>query len=63
MPMKFREVLALLRRDGWMEVRQRRGHIRFTHPTKPGTITSAGKKNQEVPPGALNAMLKQAGLK
>ena len=47
--MKFREVLALLRRDGWMEARQRGSHIQFTHPTKPGTLHGRG---QEEPRGS-----------
>lgn len=63
MPMKYREVLALLRRSGWVKARQRGSHIQFIHSTKPGTITVAGKANQEVPPGTLNVILKQAGLK
>jgi predicted RNA binding protein YcfA (HicA-like mRNA interferase family) len=63
MPMKYREVLALLRRGGWVKARQKGSHVQFIHPTKPGTITVAGKDNQEVPPGTLNVILKQAGLK
>ena len=63
MPMKYREVLALLRRDGWMKARQKGRHVQFVHPVKAGTITVAGKANQEVPPGTLNVILKQAGLK
>jgi len=30
---------------------------------KPGTVTVAGKPNLDVPPGTLNSILKQAGLK
>ena len=33
------------------------------HPNKPGTLTVAGKPGVDVPPGTLNAILKQAGLK
>jgi predicted RNA binding protein YcfA (HicA-like mRNA interferase family) len=30
---------------------------------KPGTVTVAGKPSVDVPPGTLNSVLKQAGLK
>lgn len=33
------------------------------HPTKPGTVTVSGKASLDVPPGTLNSVLKQAGLK
>jgi len=34
----------------------------FTKP-KTGTVTIAGKHSVDVPPGTLNSVLKQAGLK
>jgi predicted RNA binding protein YcfA (HicA-like mRNA interferase family) len=61
--MKYREVLEALRKDGWFKERQKGSHAHFVHPTKPGTITVAGEGNRDVPPGTLNAILKQAGLK
>ena len=33
------------------------------HSGKPGTVTVAGKPSIEIPPGTLNSILKQAGLK
>ena len=63
MPMKYREMLDLLRRDGWIKDRQKGSHAQFVHTVKPGVITVAGMGNQEVPPGTLNAILKKAGLK
>jgi len=30
---------------------------------KPGTVTIAGHPSAEIPPGTLNSILKQAGLK
>jgi predicted RNA binding protein YcfA (HicA-like mRNA interferase family) len=32
-------------------------------PFKVGTVTVAGKPSVEIPPGTLNSILKQAGLK
>ena len=63
MPLKIRELVAQLEADGWFQVRQKGSHQQFHHPTKPGTVTVAGKPNVEVPPGTLNSILKQAGLK
>ena len=63
MPVKVHELVARLEADGWRQVRQRGSHRQFHHPTKPGTVTVAGKAGVEVPPGTLNSVLKQAGLK
>ena len=61
--MKVREVIKLLRRDGWFQVRVKGSHRQFHHPHKPGTVTVAGKPGLDVPPGTLRSILKQAGLK
>jgi len=55
--------VARLEADGWRQDRQRGSHRQFHHPTMPGTVTVAGKVGIEVPPGTLNSVLKQAGLK
>jgi len=54
MPPKIRDVLNMLKRDGWVEVATRGSHRQFKHPAKPG---------DDVPPGILNSILKQAGLR
>ncbi len=61
--MKVRVVLRLLKDDGWVLKRNRGSHRQFKHPTKLGTVTVSGKPGIEVPPGTLNSILKQAGLK
>lgn len=61
--MKIHEVLELLQADGWRLVRQKGSHRQLQHSVKPGTVTVAGKPSVDVPPGTLNSMLKQAGLK
>jgi predicted RNA binding protein YcfA (HicA-like mRNA interferase family) len=55
--------MILLEADGWFEVRTKGSHRQFRHPTKPGTVTVAGKPSVDLPPGTLNSVLKQAGLK
>lgn len=61
--MKVREVIELLQEDGWRLARTKGSHRQFKHPSKPGTVTVAGKSGLDMPPGTLNSVLKQAGLK
>jgi predicted RNA binding protein YcfA (HicA-like mRNA interferase family) len=63
-PVKYRDVVKLLERDGWLVVRQVGSHRQYAHPTKPGivTITHHGL-GADVPVGTLRSILKQAGLK
>lgn len=49
--------------DGWYQVAQRGSHRQFKHPVKPGRVTIAGGLNDDLAPGTLNSILKQAGLK
>ena len=63
MPPKIRDILDQLKLDGWLEVAQKGSHRQFKHPTKPGRVTVPGKPGDDVPPGTLNSILKQAGLK
>jgi predicted RNA binding protein YcfA (HicA-like mRNA interferase family) len=61
--MKVREVIRLLERAGWTEIRSRGSHRHFKHPDKPSVITVPGNGGRELAPGTLNAILKKAGLK
>ena len=61
--MKVRELITLIQSDGWALVRTKGSHRQFQHPTKPGTVTVAGKAGIDVPAGTLSSVLKQAGLK
>jgi len=60
---KVRDLIALIESDGWFQVRVAGSHRQFHHPTKPGTVTIAGQSGSDIPPGTLNSVLKQAGLK
>ena len=60
---KVRDVIAELEADGWRIARTRGSHRQFRHPTKPGTVTVAGKLSVDVPTGTLGSIRKQAGLK
>ena len=61
--MKVRDVLAILKADGWYLVVTEGSHHQFKHSKKVGRVTVAGKPNDDLPPGTLNSILKQAGLK
>lgn len=61
--MKVREVLRLLKEDGWTEIARRGSHRQLKHPKKRGRVTVAGKPSDDLAPRTLNSILKQAGLK
>ena len=61
--MKVREAIKLIEADGWYEVAVRGSHRQFKHQTKSGRVTVAGKFSNDLAPGTLNSILKQAGLK
>jgi predicted RNA binding protein YcfA (HicA-like mRNA interferase family) len=58
--MKVREAIKLIEADGWFLVATRGSH---RHPRKPGRVTVAGKPSDDLAPGTLNSILKQAGLR
>lgn len=55
--------VKLLEENGWYLARTRGSHRQFKHSAKSGAVTVAGKASIDVPPGTLNSILKQAGLK
>ena len=60
---KVRDLIRFLEENGWYLARTRGSHRQFKHAEKSGTVTVAGNANIDVPPGTLNSVLKQAGLK
>ena len=60
--MTSKDLLKVLRKDGWLEVGQRGSHLSLKHPAKPGKVTLP-MHSTDLPPGTLNSILKQAGLK
>ena len=61
--MKVGEVLRILNDNGWFLVATHGSHRQFKHPVKSGRVTVAGKPSDDLAPGTLNSILKQAGLK
>ena len=63
MPIKFRELTKLIEKDGWYICSQSGSHRQYKHPEKKGRVTIAGHLGDDVPPGTLNNILRQAGVK
>jgi predicted RNA binding protein YcfA (HicA-like mRNA interferase family) len=61
--MKISEVLARLKDDGWELVATKGSHRQFKHKSKPGRVTVPGKPSDDLAPGTLNSIFKQAGWK
>ena len=57
------EILTLLDNDGWYLVTTRGSHWQFKHPVKSGRVTVPGKTSDDLAPGTLSSILKQAQLK
>jgi predicted RNA binding protein YcfA (HicA-like mRNA interferase family) len=61
--MKVRDIIKLLVQDGWYLKQTRGSHRQYKHRVKPGRVTLPGHPNDDLPPGTLNGIVKQAGLK
>jgi predicted RNA binding protein YcfA (HicA-like mRNA interferase family) len=61
--MKVRDTMKLIEADGWHLVTTKGSHRQYKHPTKPGRVTIAGHPNDDLAPGTLNSILKQAKLR
>jgi predicted RNA binding protein YcfA (HicA-like mRNA interferase family) len=53
----------MLKRNGWSEVARRGSHRQLKHAHKAGRVTVPGKLSDDLAPGTLNSILKQASLK
>jgi len=60
---KVREIIRMLEQDGWSLARTRGSHRQYKHSTKVGLVTVPGKPSDDLGPGTINSILKQAGFK
>ena len=60
---KVVEAIRLVEDDGWVLVRTAGSHRHYQHPTKPGTVTIAGRASKDLAPGTWGSILRQAGLR
>lgn len=62
--LKVKEVLQLLKDDGWIQLKNTSGdHRQFKHPNKKGRVTVNGHKSDTLDQFLLNSIFKQAGWK
>jgi predicted RNA binding protein YcfA (HicA-like mRNA interferase family) len=61
--MKVRDIIRVLEQDGWYLKATKGSHRQYKHPTKAGRVTLPGHPGDDLAPGTLNSVLKQAGLK
>ena len=61
--MKISNVIKATEEDGWYEVYQKGSHRQYKHPEKKGRVTIAGHPGDDLAPGTLNSVFKQAGIK
>jgi predicted RNA binding protein YcfA (HicA-like mRNA interferase family) len=57
------EAIRLIEQDSWRLSRTKGSHRQYKHPDKPGLVTVPGKPGDELAPGTLNSIFKQARLK
>lgn len=60
--MKSSELLRMMKKDGWYEVRQKGSHIIMKHPAKPNLVSVPFYASKEVRKGMLQAILKRANI-
>ena len=60
--MRAREVVRLLERDGWYEVKGKGSHRNFKHPEKPGKVTVSDHGGKDIPNVTLRMIERQSGL-
>ena len=60
--MTVRELVKILKQDGWYQVVQHGSHMQFEHKTKIGKVTVPNHSG-DIAIGTINNALKQAGLK
>jgi predicted RNA binding protein YcfA (HicA-like mRNA interferase family) len=59
--MNSRELIRMLEKDGWKEIRVTGSHHHFKHSVKLGLVTVPHPK-KDLPTGTVKSILKQAGL-
>jgi predicted RNA binding protein YcfA (HicA-like mRNA interferase family) len=60
--MKSSELLRIIKKHGWYEVRQKGSHIILRHPTKTNIIPLPFHSSKEMKKGTLRAILKLAEI-
>ncbi|MCH8185653.1 MAG: type II toxin-antitoxin system HicA family toxin [Chloroflexi bacterium] len=61
--MKIRDIIRMIEADGWYMIATRGSHRQYRHPAKRGRVTIAGHPGDDLAPGTLNSILRQAQLR
>ncbi|MDE2903643.1 MAG: type II toxin-antitoxin system HicA family toxin [Chloroflexota bacterium] len=62
MPVRVREAIRRVEGKGWRHDRTNGSHRQYVHPTRPGTVTIAGKLSDELHPKTWASIKRQAGI-
>lgn len=60
---KVRQVIKMLKDDGWEQIDCKGNHRQFKHPSKKGRVTVNAKDSDTLEQFILNSIWKQAGWK
>jgi predicted RNA binding protein YcfA (HicA-like mRNA interferase family) len=64
MKKKVRDMIEIIKADGWFLITQKGSHMHFKHPSKPGKVTVPYHRGSDMLDHFLvESILKQAGLK
>jgi len=61
--MKVKDIIKMIEKDGWYLVTTKGSHRQYKHHEKAGRVTVPGNLNDDIAPGTLNSVLKQAQIK
>lgn len=60
--MNSKEIIKLIKKDGWIKCHQKGSHCQYKHPIKRGRVTVPHPK-KDLPIKTVQSILKQAGIK
>ncbi len=60
---KVRDIIKIIEAHGWYLVATKGSHRQYKHPVIPGRITIAGHPADDLAPGTMNSIFKQAKIK
>ena len=61
--MKVKDIIKLIEKDGWYLVTTKGSHRQYKNLNKSGRVTISGHLNDDIAPGTLNSVMKQAQIK
>jgi predicted RNA binding protein YcfA (HicA-like mRNA interferase family) len=59
---KYSELIRILKKDGWIVIRQSGSHLIMKHPLKKGQINCPNHGSKEIGKGLAIKILKESGL-